>query len=209
MTTSSRSTSDTVHVYGYMTRTTDRLLTAVTGNGEPAFLQPTIDCIDSDPAAARNLLEVDFVKFRVDPSNSQQFLEVLTSDGCRRRACMFVGIVPEDQFETLSLDDMMSQSIETFVQYLNRPATQRMYEHHFRAEYGGDLTPADDDRLPYLSDFLTIRDTMEVARSALAADPLRPIAVVDVLQDTAMGGYYRRRVQDDARLVFSIENLRN
>ena len=183
------------------------MILTIEKNGNAPFAYPTINYLNTNRQFSKDILHIDQCHNRVDPANPQAHLEQVSNTGYTKRFPVLVNIVDDDHANLNNASNRRNFA-ETFVHFFNHPETQRAYTYPSLAQFAGDLTPQNEANSPHLSEYLTIRDTMEVMREALAgsdevmAGSLPSIGdVMDV--EGIMEDYYSPRVLEQAQNVFA------
>jgi hypothetical protein len=136
-------------------------------NGGPPFVYPTTTYLENHQDFMNHTLRLHHCMFKVDPYDPESQLEVLAPGNRRKRFPVLVSIVDGDEL-VRNTPVNRRKLAEQFVAFFNHPENQRTYSYPTLAEYGGDITPQNEDNCPFLSQFLTIHDTMTVIQYAMA-----------------------------------------
>lgn len=160
-------------------------------NGKPAYVWPILQHCKNDPNAARVNWKIDYAGVKRDPKDPSRIYEFLTNkrDGSgtvrRKLQNLFIRF-PEGDKETGP--EFRKKWGELMVQVYNSPAIQHeLFGPNTLAYYAGDLTPKGEDaEAPYLSDFLTLKNTIDALEIAYGKDRTRD----DIVNDNLLLGYY-------------------
>jgi len=123
--------------------------------------------------------------FKVDPPSGKSKLEP--------RYTLFVMFVPSDKESSNTAENRKAWA-NGIIALANSPAIQQKYRYGDNmVTYNGDITPAAAEAAPYLSDFLTVNDTMTaICESYADHDTDVAAAAADIiLDDTILDLYYR------------------
>ena len=198
----SGSSTSVLEVYVLKTRSDDMIARIERSNGTPPYLVPTIHYVNGNVAFSRETLHVDVVKNRVATDNPDEHMNSPSQTGYLRTFPLMIYIVPE----TLRDQNTPANRIkwgQHLVNFLNHRANQSKYTYPMEARFGGDITPQDESQAPYMSDYLTTRDTMDVMRDALSSTPGQAPSIGDVLDmPEAMAVYYSPAALNHAQDFF-------
>lgn len=197
------SSSNTMSVFVCSTKADDLLLLLERSNGGPPFWHPTLQYLNNNPTFRRENLHVHQVHDRVDPAEPERHRFATTPQGRTRTFPVLVNILPENH-RAHNTPTTRSAWAAHFVAFFNHQSNQTNYTYPVQAHYAGDLTPADPSMAPCLSEFLTVRDTMEVMQEALMDAGTELATVGDVLSMTeAMDDYYAPEALQRAQTIFA------
>jgi hypothetical protein len=161
----------------------------ITFNGKPAYCFPMVQQVNNDANMAAVNWKIDTTKVQRDPKDHNKVLEFLgkkDSDGKQKRSLQNLFIrFPEGEDERTP--EWRKKWGELAVSIYNSgPVQSACYGNNTLAYYAGDLSPRDEtaDR-PYLSDFLTIKHTLEALQVAFSARSRE-----DLLKDNSLLAHF-------------------
>lgn len=201
--TTTSSSSNAMNVYVCSTMSDDLILLLEKLNGTPPFWHPTAQYLNTNADFRRHNLHIDQIHQRNDPDNPDQYRSMATNQGRSRTYPVLVNILVETAREANTSANRAAWA-NHFVAFFNHPSNQNLFTYPVQAHYAGDLTPTNSATAPHLSDFLTVRDTMEVMREAFmetGATDLAPIGDILEKQD-AMAFYYTPAALERANIIF-------
>ena len=201
--TASSSSSNTMSVFVCSTKPDDLLLLLERSNGGPPFWHPTLQYLNNNPTFRRENLHIHQVHDRVDPVEPERHRFTTTPQGRTRSFPVLVNILPENH-RANNTTETRSAWAAHFVAFFNHPSNQTNYTYPVQAHYAGDLTPANPSMAPRMSEFLTVRDTMEVMREAFMDTGTELATVGDVMEITeAMEDYYTPGALERVQAIFA------
>lgn len=168
-------------------------------DGKPAYVWPLIKHCKDDPNAARVNWKIDYCGVKRDPKDPARIYEYLSSkrdgSGSMKRILQNVFIrFPEGESEHGV--EFRKKWGELMVQVFNSPGIQKdLYGPNTLAYYAGDLTPKGENaETPYLSDFLTLKNTIDALEIAYGRERSRD----DIVNDDLLLSYYfpKKRVEE-------------
>jgi hypothetical protein len=177
-------------------------------NGGPPFVYPTTTYLENHQDFMNHTLRLHHCMFKVDPYDPESQLEVVAPGNRRKRFPVLVSIVDSDDLGRNTPVNRRKLA-EQFVAFFNHTENQRTYSYPTLAEYGGDITPQNEDNCPFLSQFLTVHDTMTVIQHALAGveglahigDLPTPNAVLQI--EGVIEDYYSPNLHEKVRAKYS------
>ena len=183
----------------------DWVLICERGGGQPPFTLPTEKYLQNNEAFKREILHIHQVHPQVDPNNPEQYKHETSNSGFERRFPVFINIITDaNRIHNTSLK--RTEWANTFVNYFNHPQNLAKYTYPVSAQFAGDLTPhaTSNTSASFLSDFLTINDTMLVMREALMQQDMTDLVPIgDILeQEDALHDYYSPTALEKAHQKF-------
>ena len=135
----------------------------------PPFFLPTRKYFNANPEYVQKKLGIWYHTEKVHPQNHLATEEKEAENSTNPRGTPVLICNVDGNKLHLNNPPTRKKWVETYCQFHNHPSMSKLY-HFFRPmEFGGDLTPTDQTHCPYLSDFCTFQDTMEVAQIANSA----------------------------------------
>ena len=180
--------------------------------GNHAFLGPLFSYLRAEEDEANKRFAVHFVGFERHPDDPNAFrsdtpTKRKTTSTFNPRYHVFLSIVPENKVDknTAANRERWAANI---IKLNNSPKLQN--EGRYAAVplyYKGDVTPAVDTKLPPASDFLTLRDTMEVIRIAYKTTDGEKPSIEDLLEDESiLEKYYSPDLIPKVRALYGFRN---
>lgn len=163
-----------------------------TASGQPTYCNPIIQKANTDPTYARNVWKVDFTGVLRNPDDMDAVKEFPSQTRQRGGANdkkvlqnLLLRFPEDDKEKTLAFREKWG---EVMVRTFNSPAVQQnIFGTNKKAYYAGDLTPKNpESKKPYLSDYLTIKHTLDALEVAFGANKNR----AEILADDMLLGYY-------------------
>ena len=148
------------------TKSEDMILLLETSNRMPPFFWYTYDKLQQDEYLRRVVLGINLVLDKRDPENPRERLYRMVN-GRMRSYPVLVKLLQSSDQNTAANRKLFAES---FIAFYNHPDNQSMYKFTLRARFKGDVTPQDQSTAPAMSHWLTIADTMDVCREAIAPD---------------------------------------
>ena len=184
------------------TMSDDMLLTITKRNNAVPYVYPVVDHINRNPDLKRNMLHIEDIRYRVSPTDPTEHYMIRSANGFSRRFYICVGTTDSNSAQLNNAVNRRAWA-EQFVTFYNHPATQRRFTYPNHAVFAGDITPERDEDLPQMSQFLTIKDTMEIIRLLLSDNPNQLMETADILNnDDIMNDYYAPNHRQLAREEF-------
>jgi len=144
-----------------------------------------------------------------DPTRYRQDAPKPGWPGFTPRYVCFVSIVPENKANKNN-EANRKKWADKLVALNNCPKLQGMSKYECTLAYKADLTPVGDTEPPPLSQFLTLRDTMEVIRIAYKTPDGEMPSIEDLLADESiLDMYYSRDLIPKVRHYFGADQESN
>lgn len=201
--TKQKTDGNKVSVFIRLCKSGDFLITVTKQNGEPCYMIPIKSAQQNDGSFFRSHLRINQVFKRRDPNDLNRHQEITNfRSGYNEHHTEFVGMLEPHEVEAFTGEKRM-KCVEAFVHYMNHPDTKSMYKYPLVAEAGGDLTPQNLDNAPYLSDFLTLDDTMKAMRESMSDKTGFFASIGECLENTeAMNSYFGPNAVEEAKERF-------
>jgi hypothetical protein len=163
--------------------------------GNHAFLNPLFNYLRTEENEAKDRFSVQYMGFERHPDDTTNYRADTTKGGFTPRYLCLVCIVPEEKAHKNNVVNRQKWA-EKIIKLNNCPRLQSDYRFGNNSlYYRGDVTPTNDTALPPLSDFLTLRDTMEVIRIAYKTTTGEKPSIEDILtDDSILGKYYSQEL---------------
>ena len=141
--------------------------------------------------------------FEQHPDTHTSYRSEITKTGFDARYLCFVHTLPEDKADKNNVANREKWA-KNIIKLNNCPKIQNNYQYGASPlSYKGDVTPSNEDQLPPLSEFLTIRDTMEVIRIAFTTKDKEKPEIKDLLEDdNILSLYYSQELIPKLREYF-------
>ena len=146
-------------------RSGDMIMLMKKGDNAP-YWKPTRDYMSDNPEFVQNTLGIDKMHNRRHPQNPSTYLAQLTN-GYNRYYPVFTKIVGDEDLQNNTPETRRNWA-NTFIHFHNHHRMQMNYRYPEDAHFAGDITPQDETRCPPLSDYCTIKDTMDCMTLAYA-----------------------------------------
>jgi hypothetical protein len=157
---------------------------------EPPFLAPIATLFRNSDAHMKESAKTDFFAYERRPNDPNRVMEYVNKNRPANpfRRLLFVNNTEESE-NSLDRRQKIGRRLANFI---NHPATQALFRYPAKCTYGGDITPPTRLQRPYLSDYLTIKDTFEF----LTTEPFYDKTVVQISQqEPIMALYFRPQVR--------------
>ena len=173
------------------------------------YLIPSIQYMRNHQQFTAEVLGIARIFDRVNTEN-RNMLKITTTQTNRTRTYpVFVTILTPEQ-EQENTDEYRLAWAETFIEFHNHKTNQAQYNWFTEAEWGADLTPQNDRQCPYLSEYLTDKDTMTVIRHSVIPTEeqengtMQDATIEDVLNMPGlMEDYYHPSHMEQAKTLFN------
>ena len=141
--------------------------------------------MQNNPEFARTTLKIDKITFLRSPSDPNRHMEIQAKGGHMRRIITLVKTMSGHNFHRNNAHNrkLWAQHI---ISFWNHPNTQRMFKYPEPLSFGSDITPMDETRSLPMSEYLTIRDTMDYIVQSYSKFK----SIADVLRDERYLPYY-------------------
>ena len=184
------------------TKSDDMIMLLEKANGGIPYVWNAINYLNQNPHVRNDLLHIVGIKNKVSGVDPNLHYQVIAANGFSRKLFVLVGSTDSDSAH-LNTTANRRRWADAFIAFYNHPNTQRQFAFPNPAVFSADITPQNEANSPPLSQFLTIRDTMEMIQTIISQNPgeLEPIG--DVLEnEDAMNDYYSPEHKTLARELF-------
>lgn len=174
--------------------------------GNHAYLNPLFNFLRAEEDDAQIRYSIHYMGFERHPDDATNFRADTSKGNFSPRYLCFVSVVPEQKAHKNNVINRQRWA-ENIVKLNNAPRLQNEYRYGANPlYYKGDVTPLDDTALPPLSDFLTLRDTMEVIRIAYKTTAGEKPSIEDMLTDNSiLAMYYSQDLIPKVRKLFGTD----
>ena len=145
----------------FRTKSDDMVAIAEKNGGQPPFLNPTVTYIQNHQEWAKQNLMTTHVANRCDFANPRNYTYVTTEKGYKRYWTVMVNSIPEENI-VHNTPTNRAAWCNQICNFHNNPTIAALYTWHDTMSFGADLTPQNASDYPYLSEYLTLDDTMGV-----------------------------------------------
>jgi hypothetical protein len=128
-------------------------------NGAPVYDIPFSQYIKDNPGFAINILKIDRLSTLRDRHNPLTAHEVPSKNGAYMRRTLV--LIKTVNVATVNTPANRRRWADNIVNFWNHPDTQRNFKYPEVMSFGADITPQDETTAAHMSDFLTLRDTMD------------------------------------------------
>jgi len=177
-----------------------------TGN-RPPFVWSFNQWCRTHPDDAKKILNISHVFAQRDPKDPTLQSFELGATGFEKFYPIYLCIVDPVNFDQNTAANRNKWGLN-FVRFFNSNPIQRLFKFPQRAHYNGDLTPQDETKAAPLGRYLTINDTMLIARAACVNqdDPGVEATVQQVLANAeVMECYFGKDLVEMARNTFNAD----
>jgi hypothetical protein len=173
--------------------------------GNHAFLSPLFNYLRGEQDyQTKTRFGIHYMGFERHPDDPACYrADQPNKMGYQPRYLCFVSLVPEDKVDKNNAANRQRWA-ENIIKLESSPFIQAQYRYtNAPLLYKGDVTPVGDAPLPPLSDFLTLRDTMEVIRHAYRTAAGEKASVQDiVVDDDVLAKYYSQELIPQVHKLF-------
>ncbi|CAB9509763.1 hypothetical protein SEMRO_404_G135920.1 [Seminavis robusta] len=130
-------------------------------NGKAPFFTPAEQYLKQHGEYCQRVLKIDSIYSLRDPDNPFEHYGEVSQTGYTRRIPVFVHAIPGKDAFRLNNHDNRQKWCNNFCKFWNAHETQGLFKYAETCRYSGDLTPQDETQAAPLSNWLTVRDTMD------------------------------------------------
>jgi hypothetical protein len=166
---------------------------------QPPYWVPTKRYLMANQLFMERSLGIDVFFDKVHPDNRNAYLDVPVSKSSNSNSSItrgypiFIYIVEMGNHKLNTTDGRKALG-ENLAKFINHPESRKGYTYFTEAVYGGDLASSTITNRPYLSEYATDDDTMNVIRKALGGttDDNSAMASIEEVMNTpeAMADYF-------------------